>query len=266
MSYRIALLSAYIGNPGKNELKITDGCRTKMEMYGVDSFLFNESHRELLEACVLPNDGFRPNDDEKKRNLVKEWVDSIRFRQFMYPTEKATRNRLIAKIPKMQFYKLLDKEYDFYVWMDSKFTLLDNWLEVILQWIEQYGKHDLVVCCHSERNSIVSEYEYMKFHVRKKSKIICSKYVLRDMYYQVQDYLSDSGFTDNRLFEAGFLLYSNNILRHKDFLDEWYAHNYYYTIQDQLSLPFLLQKHSLDVCPLEYSVYKLPGTHYGYWE
>ncbi len=266
MNYKIALLSAFIGNPGKNELKMTEGCRKRLEEYGVDVFLFNKSHLDLLESIILPNPAFEPIMDEKKGGRIRNWVDRIRFRQFMYPAGETTRNRLLAKLPKMQFYKLLDKEYDYYVWLDSKFTLLDDWLDVVLKWIEQYGQHDLVICSHSERNSIVSEYEYMKHHVRKKSKMICSKYVLKELYYQVQDYLSDSGFDDDRLFEAGFLLFSRNILNHKDFLDAWYAHNYYYTIQDQLSLPYLVQKHNIDVCALKQSVYKLPGTHYGYWD
>lgn len=264
MSYRIALLSAYIGSPGKNELKMTEGCRKNLESYGVDVYLFNESQLELLELFAIPDAAFKPNGVEKKRSRMRDWVDNVRFRQFMYPAEKATRNRLIAKLPKMQFYKLLDKEYDFYIWMDSKFTLLDNWLDGVLKWIELYGQHDLVICQHSERRSIESEYVYMKHHARKKSKNICSKYVLKDMHYQIQDYLSDAGFTDDQLYEAGFLLYSRNILNHKDFLDAWYAHNYYYTIQDQLSLPYVLQKYHIDVCPLQHSVYQLPGTRYGY--
>lgn len=266
MKYRIALLSAYIGSPGKNELKITEECRRKMETYGVDVFLFNESHRELLESCAAPNPVYRPSNNDKKNGKIRDWVDAVRFRQFMFPTEKATHNRLLAKLPKMQFYRLLANEYDYYIWLDSKFTLLDDWLDVVLRWIEQYGQHDLVICYHSERNNIASEYEYMKYHARKKSKIICSKYVLKDLYYQVQDYLSDPGFTDELLFEAGFLLYSRSILKHKEFLDAWYAHNYYYTIQDQLSLPYLLQKFNVDVFPIKQSVFKLPGTHYGYWD
>ncbi len=264
MNYKIALLSAFIGNPGKNELKMTEGCRKKLEDYGVDVFLFNNTNIDLLVPFAQPALESKPPTLKTDRGFMGNLVDKIRFRQFIYPTEDATKNRLMAKLPKMQFYKLLDKEYDFYIWMDSKFTLKDNWLDVILNWIEQYGQHDLVICKHSERNSISSEYEYMRYYMVKKDDNLCPKYVLKDMYYQVQKYLSDSKYVDNSLFEAGFMLYSKNILKHKEFLDAWYAHNYYYTIQDQLSLPYLLQKHNIDVCPLEEIVYKLPGTKYGY--
>ena len=266
MNYKIALLSAFIGNPGKNELKITDGCRKRLEDYGVDVFLFNNTNIDLLMPFIQPAPESKPPILKTNRGFVGNLVDKIRFRQFVYPTEEATKNRLVAKLPKMQFYKLLDKEYDFYIWMDSKFTLLDNWLDVSLKWIEQYGQHDMLICKHSERDSVASEYEYMRSFMVKNDKNLCPKYVLKDIYYQVQEYLSDSSFTDNSLFEAGFLLYSKNILKHKDFLDAWYAHNYYYTIQDQLSLPYLLQKHNIDVFTLEEIVYKLPGTHYWYYD
>lgn len=266
MKYRIALLSAYIGSPGKNELKMTEGCRKRLADYGVDVFLFNNTNIDLLMPYVQPAPEAKPPTLKTDIGFVKNLLDKIRFHQFIYPTEEATRNRLVAKLPKMQFYRLLDKDYDYYIWMDSKFTLLDNWLDVILKWIEQYGQHDLVICKHSERDSIASEYEYMRYYMVKKDDNLCPKYVLKDMYYQVQEYLSDSKYVDNKLYEAGFILYSKNILKHKDFLDSWYAHNYYYTIQDQLSLPYLLQKHNIDVCPLAKSVYKLPGTHYWYYD
>lgn len=264
MKYKIALLSTFIGNPGKNELKMTEGCRKRLEEYGVDVYLFNNTNIDLLMPFVQPSPELKPLAVTTRRGFVGNLVDKIRFRQFMYPTEEATHNRLVAKLPRMQFYKLLDKEYDFYIWLDSKFTILDNWLDVILKLIELYGQHDLVVCKHSERNSVVSEFEYMQYYVRKRSKNICSKYVLKDMYYQVHDYLSDACFIDDKLYETGFLLYSRNILNHKDFLDAWYAHNFYYSIQDQLSLPYLLQKYNIDVCPLQQSVYQLPETRYGY--
>lgn len=264
MNYRIALLSAYIGSPGKNELKITEVCRKKMDEYGVDVYLFNNTNIDLLMPFVQPASESKPPTLKTDRGFMGNLVDKIRFRQFIYPTEEATRNRLIAKLPKMQFYKLLDKDYDYYIWMDSKFTLLDDWLENLLELIKNHGHHELVVCSHSERNCLKSEFEYMKYYIRKKSDNLCSKYVLKDLYYQVSDYLSDPSFVDDALYECGFLLFSDKIMLHKDFLDAWYAHNYYYTIQDQLSFPFLLKKFNVDVYPLDKNVYQLEGTSYGY--
>ena len=218
MNYRIALLSAYIGSPGKNELKMTEGCRKRLEEYGVDVFLFNNTNIDLLMPFIQPATESKPPTLKTNRGFVGNLVDKIRFRQFICPTYEATRNRLVAKLPKMQFYKLLDKEYDYYIWLDSKFTLLDDWLEYVLKLIKQYGEHDLVICKHSERNSIASEYEYMRYYMVKKDTNLCPKYVLKDMYYQVQGYISDPSFTDNHLFEAGFLLYSASILNHKDLI------------------------------------------------
>lgn len=264
-NYRIALLSAFIGNPGKNELKITEGCRQRLNDFGVDVYLFNNTNEDLLEPFVVP--GTIPAEvlvNKRNRSWLREKVDDVRFRQYKYPSPEANRNRLVAKLPKMQFHKLLDKSYDYYVWLDSKFTLLEDWPESLLELIRKHGRHELVVCSHSERNSIKDEFEYMKYYMRKKSDNLCSKYVLKDMYYQVSDYLSDPGFVDDVLYECGFLLFSEKILSHEDFLNAWYAHNYYYTIQDQLSFPYLLRKFDVDVCPLDKMVSQLEGTLYGY--
>lgn len=266
MSLRIALLSAFIGNPGKDELKITDECRSRLESYGVDIYLFNNTNVNLLEPLVVPE--ITPAEayiNKSSRSWLKNKIDTFRFGQYKYPSPEANHNRLIAKLPKMQFHKLLDKKsYDYYVWIDSKFTLLDDWLDNLLDLIKNYGHHELVVCSHSERNCLKDEFEYMKYYIRKKSDNLCSKYVLKDMYYQVSDYLSDPDFVDNSLYECGFLLFSDKIMSHKDFLNAWYAHNYYYTIQDQLSFPYLLKKYEIDVHPLNKKVYKLEGTSYGY--
>ena len=260
---KIALLSAFIGAPGKEELKITQTCLEKMKGYGVDIFLYNGNNIDLLKEHVEPELVLR-NEDIGKTSFFKSIKDYFRFYQSQYPSSEVTHNRLLAKIPKMQFYKLIGEGYDYYIWLDSKFTLLDSWMDYIFDLIEKNGDHALQVCYHSERSNIREEYDYMRYHIKHKSEIVSSRYVLKDMYYQIQKYFSDPAFVDNKLFEAGFLLYSKKILLHKDFLDEWYAHNYYYTIQDQLSLPYLLNKYNIDVCPLKQSVFDLPGTKYGY--
>lgn len=262
---KIALLSAFVGRPGADELKITDGCRRRLDDIGVDLYLFNNTNLNVLEPHVVPD--VVPAEapiHKREYNWLREKMVDIRFRQYKYPTHEANRNRLVAKLPKMQFQKLLAKPYDYYVWFDSKFTLLDEWPDVLLKMIGLYGQHELVLCPHSERNCIKDEFEYMKYYMRKKSDNLCSKYVLKDMYYQVADYLSDPGFIDDALYECGFLLFSDKILLHDDFLNAWYAHNYYYSIQDQLSIPYLLKKFNVDVCPLDTKVYQLEGTKYGY--
>lgn len=258
---KIALLSAFMGRPGRNELKITDMCYRRLKDIGVDVFLFNDTNAHLLEPFLVPD---TVPVEKKKRLWLQEEFNSIRFRQFKYPSENDSYNRLIAKLPKMQFQKLLVKSYDYYVWVDSKFTLLDSWPDSLLELIKLYGQHELAVCPHSERHSIREEFEYMKYYIRRKSDNLCSKYVLKDMYYQVSDYLSDSSFVDDSLYECGFLLFSAKVLSHEGFLNTWYAHNYYYSVQDQLSIPYLLKKYCVDVCPIDGIVNQLDGTIYGY--
>lgn len=257
---KIALLSAFIGSPGKTGLKITESCQRELENYGIDCFLFTDNHRESLEAVSQPS----VQIEQKRRTVFEDTFHRFFFRQSFYPSKESTHNRLLAKLPKILFYKLIPQEYDFYIWVDSKFTLLDGWIKSVLDIIETCGVFDMAVCRHSERVSIWSEYKYMERHMREGSANLCSKYVLADLYRQVRNYLSDSSFIDDSLYECGCLFFSRAILNHKDFLEAWYAHNYYYSIQDQLSFPYLIKKYNINVFPLSYSVYHLPGTKYGY--
>ena len=259
---KIAILSAYIGSPGRTGLKITEECRRELDSYGVDCFLFTDNQREALEEISHPS----KHIDSVGRKTFEDALVRLFYRQSSYPSLESTKNRLLAKLPKILFYKLVPQEYDYYVWVDSKFTLLDGWIKGVLDMIKEGGCFDMAVCAHSERASIKSEYKYMERYMRKGSANLCSKYILADLHRQIHDYLSDSSFKDDSLYECGFMIFSRAVLEHKDFLEMWYAHNYYYSIQDQLSLPYLINKYSINLYPLPYSVYHLPGTKYGYYD
>jgi hypothetical protein len=68
------------------------------------------------------------------------------------------------------------------------------------------------------------------------------------MKEQVNFYLSDSNFVDNKLFGLGFFIYSKKLVENKDYniFTDWFLHNCYWSIQDQLSLPYLLNKHKIN--------------------
>jgi len=259
--FKIALISAYIGNPGKSELKITPECKKELDNYGVDLYLFNNNHVNLLDEHYIPTSPFIKTGRSKIQNIIEHF----RFSQYLYPTNEANHNRLLAKIPRMQFYKLLPKEYDYYIWCDSKFTLCSYWLEYVLFLIERYSEYDFLVSEHCERSSITEELNYMIRHMKDKSENLCSKYNMADMYYQVHSYVKDKNFKDKKLFETGFLVFSKRILQHKEFLDDWYGHNFYYTIQDQLSLPYLCNKHKIKVYSIKQRIYDMPFTKYNYY-
>ena len=148
--------------------------------------------------------------------------------------------RLKGKIPKMLEW-ISEPDYDFYIWVDSKFTLNNGIIETL---INQLGDAELGIFNHSHRNSIQSELEYVNLLISQGNEYLQKRYIGEDMNKQVSEYLSDKTFVDDKLFAAGCFIYSSKLVENKDYnlLKEWFFHNNLYSIQDQLSLPYLLHK------------------------
>ena len=148
--------------------------------------------------------------------------------------------RLKGKIPKMLEW-LSSPGYDYYIWVDSKFTLNNGIIETL---INQLGDADLGLFKHSHRDSVQSELEFVNLLIEQGNHYLNSRYVGEHMDKQVSDYLSDEIFVDDKLFAAGCFIYSSKLVENLEFnlLKEWFFHNNLYSIQDQLSLPYLLHK------------------------
>ena len=87
------------------------------------------------------------------------------------------------------------------------------------------------------------------------------------METQVQHYLSDPDFQDNSLYAAGAFIYSTSLVAHSDnALKEWFFQNVTASVQDQLSLPWVLQKFRARVKVLPLGIFQNEyiehlGTH-----
>jgi hypothetical protein len=73
------------------------------------------------------------------------------------------------------------------------------------------------------------------------------------MTNQVAAYLSDPTFEDSRLFEAGAFIYSSRIVQdtRSNVMKEWFHQNCRWSVQDQLSLPYVLHQFDVDVVPFD---------------
>jgi|694.fasta_scaffold35292_4 hypothetical protein len=152
--------------------------------------------------------------------------------------------RTKGKIPKMLDW--VEHDADYYIWFDSKFKVVnDNFVEEIIQ---DLGDFDLGLIKHPQRDSIKSELEFMEKEMINKNDYLISRYDGERMKEQVNFYLSDSNFVDNKLFGLGFFIYSKKLVENKDYniFTDWFLHNCYWSIQDQLSLPYLLNKHKIN--------------------
>lgn len=261
---KIAIISAFIGNGGKTgSISFTDAAKKQLEEYGVDVYNYTDSDISKLVDISEPK--LEKSDLELKfPSAFQKRYLSRKYKQPVYPTEKDNRTRLLAKIPKILFYKLIHKEYDYYIWLDSKFIIEDHWLDYILWLIRTRKDFDVLVSKHSERNSVKEEVDFMLKYGNVVDWGMPQKYNLAEIAGQYQSYKNISWFKDEHLYELTMIIYNASILNKKQFCEEWYAHNYYITIQDQLSFPFLVQKNNIKVCEVVQRVFDMPFSDHEY--
>jgi hypothetical protein len=148
--------------------------------------------------------------------------------------------RMQAKIPKMLGYELAPG-YDFYIWIDSSFILSDRGA---VEWfVKSCENFDMVVFKHPYRNSISEELEYILNRINLSDSYLAERYQNEPIEDQVKLYLTDDNFTDNSLYACGAFVYKKEIFEQpaRNILPLWYYHNARYSIQDQLSLPYLVK-------------------------
>ena len=153
--------------------------------------------------------------------------------------------RTKGKIPKMLEWMNVDADY--YIWMDASFTITSS--NFINEVLEQLGEYDICLYNHAERNSVLDELNTVELWMNQPNGgWIMGKYLGEPMREQVNYYISDGNYVDNHLFELGFFIYSKNLVKNKDYnlMTDWFFHNCLWSIQDQLSLPYLIQKHKVN--------------------
>lgn len=134
--------------------------------------------------------------------------------------------RLAAKRPKMMPWIYAD--CDSVVWIDASFSVSDGFSD----WVKGHlVKDDFVVWRHPEgRFGIEQEVDVCWFF---------DKYRDQPMREQLAFYLSQGMPTEWGLFACGTIGY-NVTGEVKEFAERWYEENRKWTLQDQVSLPYLL--------------------------
>ncbi|WP_158797436.1 glycosyltransferase domain-containing protein [Pedobacter sp. L105] len=152
--------------------------------------------------------------------------------------------RLKSKIPKMMEW-LHYPDYDFYIWVDSKFTIHEGFLEHLFRY---EGEADLFLFKHPRRSSIKAESDYVNNKIGDMYTYWVERYGGEYIKEQVNLYLSDENFIDDQLFSLGCFMFTSDLVKNKEFnlMKDWFLENVLYSGQDQLSLPYLLYKHQVN--------------------
>jgi len=146
--------------------------------------------------------------------------------------------RLKGKIPKMMEWQFV--EADWYVWLDSSIRILSD---DICDWIlESAADKPLCLFKHSYASSIREEAQRVMDNLKRGIPYIQRRYQGEPILEQLIHYYGDPGFIDDRLFGLTFFAYHKSAM---NLMREWFEHNVIWSIQDQLSFPYVLQKSGL---------------------
>jgi hypothetical protein len=184
---------------------------------------------------------------------------------FKNSRELALHPRLKGKIPKMLEWMSVDA--DFYIWIDSNFKITSPLF--IDEMIKAIGDYDICLHPHNIRSSILDEGNYIHSHIISNEDEFAHNYLIKrykgePIIDQVNSYIADCSFKDSNLFSLGFFIFNKRIIENKDYnvMTDWFFHNCYWTVQDQLSLPYLLHKHNINYTTFAYNVYSNPYAPY----
>ena len=147
--------------------------------------------------------------------------------------------RLKAKIHKMLQWRFVDS--DWYVWMDSSVKLIHP--DPASYIIDAVGKAPLCLFKHTSANSIVEEASRVLYDLQNHIDYAEKRYLGEPIREQVINYLSDPNFIDNKLFGMTFFAYHSSI---SHLMQEWFLHNLTWSIQDQISFPYVLYKSGVE--------------------
>ena len=184
---------------------------------------------------VVDGPSYFYTDDEV---AVKRVPSAVSMRHLM---PHVTNPRLRSKLPKMMAHAL-HPEFKAYAWADGSISSQAGFVDELLALL---GDADCAFSPHIGRKSIGDEMDFVEWLITHKDASIIEAYGGQPMRAQVAAYRAQ-GLPDTCLYQGGLFVRRNTPKVNAAF-EEWFSHNVVYSVQDQLSLPFVLWKHGVRV-------------------
>ena len=147
--------------------------------------------------------------------------------------------RLKAKVPKMLEWQSVDA--DWYIWMDSSSRITANDPASII--LDTAGNKKLCLFNAFPRQSILEECNVVRQCLQNNHEYQSNRYKGEPILDQLIHYYGDKKFTDNKLFAMTFFAYHHSV---SDLMQAWFIENVRWSIQDQISFPYVLNSSGLD--------------------
>ena len=129
-----------------------------------------------------------------------------------------------------------------------------------IQWmLSELSSREIVVFKHPYRSSIKAEFEYLTSEMLKGNSYLLQRYKGESLREQVETYLEDPDFKDESLYAMGAFAYSSKLVDSRDnIMRAWFYENARFSIQDQLSFPYLCHLFSVDASVVATSIFECP--------
>ena len=147
--------------------------------------------------------------------------------------------RLKAKIPKMLEWK--SYEADWYVWLDSSIRLNPD-IDIPSIIIKKANGNPLCLFRHSLGKTIMDEAKCVLENIQYGNDYFKRRFIGEPIKSQLIYYYGDPDFKDINLFQMSFFAYHRSAA---PLMKEWFIHNCLWTLKDQISFPYVLQKSGL---------------------
>jgi len=192
------------------------------------------------------------------QNISNVEVDFKRFDNTNYPSrENSLHPRLKAKIFRMLAWEEYPG-YDYYMWMDSTIHMVKT--KAVEYALNSLGSADICIFHHPERTTVRQEVDYVESLMTDGYQYMIKRYNGERMRDQLDHYNKDVNYVDDLLVATGCFIYSSKLVENRDYniMKEWFYHNAYWSIQDQISFPYLLKKFGVNYNWFDTGIYDNP--------
>ena len=156
------------------------------------------------------------------------------------PRNNAMHPRLKGKIPKMLEWRFT--KADWIIWMDSSVKVKKN-LDIPEEIIKTSKGKPLCLFRHTKFSSIQKEAFIINEGIKRGNQYFSKRYNGEPIQNQVESYLKDRTFKDDKLFQMTFFAYHRSMA---PLMQEWFLQNCIWSIEDQISFPYVLHKFGCD--------------------
>ena len=183
---------------------------------------------------------------------IRKIVSNVHNTSLSYYHDKNTPTRHLSmhprfksKIPKMLEWRFI--ESDWYVWMDSSIKPKED-IDLADEIVKQAKGNPLCFFRHSKGNTIREEAKRTIQMLKSNQKYFSLRYSGEPILEQLIHYYGDPEFEDNKLFSTNFFVYHRSA---SEFMQEWFNQVVDWSLQCQISLPYVLHKSGL-----KYSIFE----------